>query len=328
MTMSVQGPGGIVVDFPDGTDAATIDKVMRQATGGDQPPAARDQGATAAGALHWANQTLGGFGPQVAGAIQGVLDVTGLDQHRGGVDRAAPGVTTPQTTAELAAALQPGGYRPQQTIGSFTGGYNQTVNDANQALDITAAQHPIASTVGRHRRRLNASEHDTGAGHRKRARRLPARRVRWQRRVGEGFAGGAGYGAIAGAGNTQGDLGERLKGGLEGLLTGGVTGIASPYIAAGARGLGRAVAGKAGAYYRGTAAEAADRVVRGFRKDAGGEPNRVVDVMTKARQAGQPDHCGGRGRVFARPRSLSRQHLARGSGHVCASAGGTARVTG
>ena len=33
MTMRVNGPGGIVVNFPDGTDAQTVDKVMREAVG-------------------------------------------------------------------------------------------------------------------------------------------------------------------------------------------------------------------------------------------------------------------------------------------------------
>ena len=33
MTMTVSGPGGITVDFPDGTDHDTISKVMAQATG-------------------------------------------------------------------------------------------------------------------------------------------------------------------------------------------------------------------------------------------------------------------------------------------------------
>jgi hypothetical protein len=39
MTMTVNGPGGITVNFPDGTDADTIDKVMRQAAGGGGAPA-------------------------------------------------------------------------------------------------------------------------------------------------------------------------------------------------------------------------------------------------------------------------------------------------
>ena len=33
MTMRVNGPNGIVVNFPDGTDAQTVDKVMREALG-------------------------------------------------------------------------------------------------------------------------------------------------------------------------------------------------------------------------------------------------------------------------------------------------------
>lgn len=37
MTMTVEGPGGISVDFPDGTDHETINKVMSQAAGGNKP---------------------------------------------------------------------------------------------------------------------------------------------------------------------------------------------------------------------------------------------------------------------------------------------------
>jgi hypothetical protein len=38
MTITVNGPNGVVINFPDGTDNATIDKAMRQAAGvGDQP---------------------------------------------------------------------------------------------------------------------------------------------------------------------------------------------------------------------------------------------------------------------------------------------------
>jgi hypothetical protein len=37
MTMTVEGPGGISVDFPDGTDDGTIDRVMREAVGAQGP---------------------------------------------------------------------------------------------------------------------------------------------------------------------------------------------------------------------------------------------------------------------------------------------------
>ena len=37
MPMTVKGPSGIVIEFPDGTDAKTIDRVMRQAVQGGEP---------------------------------------------------------------------------------------------------------------------------------------------------------------------------------------------------------------------------------------------------------------------------------------------------
>lgn len=39
MGITVNGPGGVTVEFPDGTDAATIDRVMRQQAAGAQGPA-------------------------------------------------------------------------------------------------------------------------------------------------------------------------------------------------------------------------------------------------------------------------------------------------
>ena len=42
MTITVSGPGGISVDFPDGTDSDTISKVMQEASGGAAPATTRD----------------------------------------------------------------------------------------------------------------------------------------------------------------------------------------------------------------------------------------------------------------------------------------------
>src|SRR5580765_7273861 len=47
--MNVQGPGGVVVQFPDGTDAATIDQVMRQATSGADAAAVAPEDARGRG---------------------------------------------------------------------------------------------------------------------------------------------------------------------------------------------------------------------------------------------------------------------------------------
>src|SRR3954454_21947254 len=41
MTITVEGPNGIVVDFPDGTDPATIDGAMLHAAGGGAGAPAR-----------------------------------------------------------------------------------------------------------------------------------------------------------------------------------------------------------------------------------------------------------------------------------------------
>jgi hypothetical protein len=38
MAITVKGPNGVTVNFPDGTDAATINGVMAQHFGGGQPP--------------------------------------------------------------------------------------------------------------------------------------------------------------------------------------------------------------------------------------------------------------------------------------------------
>ncbi len=247
------------------------------------PAAAQpDQGAAAAGAMHWANQTLGGFGPQVAGAIQGALDVTGIDQHRGGVDRAQPGMPQPQTPEELAAAMK-NGPRPIQSIGSFSGGYDQTVNDSNAALDTTAAQHPVASTVGDIGGGVTLASMIPGA--------TIGRAGTMAAKVGEGLTSGLGYGAIAGAGNTRGGAIERLKGGLEGAAMGGVGGAVAAPVGAAVGALGRAAFGRplqaAKGIFGSAETEAARRVTSGLKADLG-DPNRAVTGMEQAQQAGLP----------------------------------------
>lgn len=53
MPITVQGPNGVTIDFPDGTDPAMIDGVMRQAVGGTAPsaPAATPQSQPYTGSL-------------------------------------------------------------------------------------------------------------------------------------------------------------------------------------------------------------------------------------------------------------------------------------
>ncbi len=64
MTMRVNGPNGIVVNFPDGTDAQTVDKVMREATGSAGQPAHHD----------W-SELPGNLGPSALNAGKNYLHV-------------------------------------------------------------------------------------------------------------------------------------------------------------------------------------------------------------------------------------------------------------
>ena len=74
--MNVQGPDGAVVSFPDGTDPATVDQVMRQNfSGGQKPPSSSgwggDPGPKQGNASQWGplqegvNSFMFGAGPAV-----------------------------------------------------------------------------------------------------------------------------------------------------------------------------------------------------------------------------------------------------------------------
>ena len=55
MAMRVQGPNGAIVEFPDGTDNATIGKAMMQLSGGATPPPGADSKPQGAAAESWAD---------------------------------------------------------------------------------------------------------------------------------------------------------------------------------------------------------------------------------------------------------------------------------
>jgi len=97
MSMIVQGPGGIEIEFPDGTDAATIDKVMRSAIAPDAPSTAMDVAKSA--------------GTGVAKGVIGLLGLPGLakDAIDAGLDYGISKGWLPQPSAtpqQRAAALQ------------------------------------------------------------------------------------------------------------------------------------------------------------------------------------------------------------------------------
>lgn len=206
MTMNVQGPGGITVAFPDGTDPATIDQVMRQATGGEKPAAPNDRGAIDAG-------------------IRGIANVVPfLDEGVGAL----------------------GGAINWAQGGSFGEGYDRAAGNARGMDQAAAEQHPYAFYGGQGAATLatlplapelaigkaaNATRMVNGA----RALTLGAKATR-------GAETGAAYSALYGAGAADGDLGDRAAGALKGAAIGAATGGALPVIAKGIGLVGKPVA--------------------------------------------------------------------------------------
>src|SRR5215831_3634206 len=120
MTITVNGPGGVVVNFPDGTDTSTINNVMMQATG-QQPAAAEPvsvNDVVRAGAT--GVPVLGGLANKANAAIN----------------------------AALAPVLNPL-FSPENQLqgGSFGERYQNSL-DIQNAMDAKfAAQHPVVNTT-------------------------------------------------------------------------------------------------------------------------------------------------------------------------------------
>lgn len=149
MTMTVRGPNGIVVRFPDGTDAATVDRAMREAVSGASAAPVADPAKMAAGPVKTAETSVMGDVAKAVGSgmvtgAEGVLgfpgDVAQLAHDAGGwVGRGirsavgmppkapdAPSLANPlplPTSADIASAnkavtgFEP--YQPTTTAGEF-----------------------------------------------------------------------------------------------------------------------------------------------------------------------------------------------------------------
>ncbi len=262
MTMNVQGPGGITVAFPDGTDAAIIDQVMRQAAGGGQPAS---------------NPT----------------DAGGLDATLRGIARGVTGNWIDTPVGAIGGAWDALGLGPEGSKGTFQGGFDRTVNRAHALDNAADVNHPalsVASQVGGGLAQMAVMPEAAiarGLGIAGKVGTLGAK-------VGQATAGGLAYGLESGAGAAQGGVGDTIKSGIEGGLTGMVAGAAGPIVA---KGLGAAggAAGRAIArpfrVARGAmdpAGEAARRVTGGLAADLGGQPSRAVRALEDAQGKGHP----------------------------------------
>jgi hypothetical protein len=134
MTITVEGPGGVTIDFPDGTSPEIIDSVMRRAVSPDQPSTTLD--------------ALKSAGVGVAKGLIGIAGLPGLAQEgvgagmewlqRKGVLPPSPG--TPQQQAQAMQDmpdLLPGADTIQKAVEGVTGGFYKPQTRAGRYAETT-----------------------------------------------------------------------------------------------------------------------------------------------------------------------------------------------
>lgn len=204
MTITVHGPGGITINFPDGTDHATIDGAMRQALGQSTGQSLQDRFATAFDASPDSQPTQEGLdaktqrGSIADPLIQGVTFGFG-DEIAGGI-------------GGLMSAAEGKGFQP---------GYEK-VRDAKRAdLQAYRERHPIVAPVAEIAGALPTAALPVGA---------VARGASLGAKVGLGALAGAGQGALYGAGAAEGGPENRAMGAVKGAAVGGAIGGALPIV--------------------------------------------------------------------------------------------------
>ena len=121
--MKVQGPNGIVVDFPDGTDDATVGRVMQQAVGGQKA----------------ASKPPGMVTGLARSAAQGIPILGGL------ANKAEAGLEA--AVAPYVEPLLPEGVGQRVNAPTFGERYGKALNIQNTEDEAFAREHPIASTA-------------------------------------------------------------------------------------------------------------------------------------------------------------------------------------
>ena len=261
MTMDVRGPNGMLIRFPDGTDAATIDRVMREAT--TPPPATPPQvgGATPAAAApasppQAAPEPGSGLWDMLA-PIAMLANPIGLAGYaatpgaaQGPLGQAAQGATF-GTMDEMAGAA--GGLVKAAQGGTFSEGYDQTTQRVRGDIDKYREAHPIAAGVSEVAGAL-ATLPVTGPLNAFRVPQVARAGAPLATKVGNALArtgaktgnaavtGGV-YGGAYGAGTSEGGPGARLEGMLEGGAIGAGLGVAAPAVVGGVMAGGRALFG-------------------------------------------------------------------------------------
>jgi len=203
MTITVHAPDGSSIDFPDGTDHATINGVMMQhfpASAAPAPDKYQQAAQEQSDALKAKGiDTTAGYGRQ---ALQGATF--------GGADEVMAGLSTP---LEM---IKHGTFDPRE-------GYNYAKAQENLSLEQARKAHGALGTAAE----IGGSVL-SGGGLANAGVTLARPGMGFIGRLGAGAAEGAGYGAVSGALDGGDTFADRFSGAGRGALAGGLVGGAIP----------------------------------------------------------------------------------------------------
>lgn len=205
MTIRVSTPGGATIDFPEGTDAETIQRVMAEASGAPK----QQMGSVEAGLRGVAQGLTFGFADEIGGAAKGALSAV---QGGGFSDAYEKGRDDIRAANKRAADEAPFAYYGGQVAGGVAvpfGAARAGAAAVRAAPGFTAPVATAGRTLGFGQLAANAN---AGLGTRSIA----------------GLREGAAYGALAGFGEGEGGFSERALNSGQGALVGGAIGAAAP----------------------------------------------------------------------------------------------------
>lgn len=250
MPITVNGPNGVTINFPDNTDSNTINRVMREAVGGPKPPSQPKPEMT--GALSATAQGVGqgltfGFADEIEGAVRGGFDA--LTSNKSFSDAYPERVGNARSRMEAA--------RKEQPL-AFYGGEIGSALFVPGGLAKLGVKGALAQSAGR------------GLG----ARSLAAAKE------------GAAYGAAYGAGTGEGE--GRVSSAVTGAALGGGVGAAFPAAVDLAAALGRGFSNPIRGYAN-PSGVAAEKMGEAFARDVGasGTPSDISAALLKVRRTGQ-----------------------------------------
>lgn len=211
MPIQIQAPDGSLIEFPDGTDDATIKSVMAKSFGAPQKPA---------------------VAPEIAKAADAYEKVRGTGAMAAATDAGATGIPFSDELYSAVSAL------PNAAISAIEGKGFHPVDEYNRSQALQAEldrrrreRHPIASAAGSIAGGMGATAPVASAGYSL----LNGAKATLPSLLARGAGEGAIYGGVYGAGEGNG-LQDRAFNALKGAAAGAVTG-------AGVGALGRIGAG-------------------------------------------------------------------------------------